>query len=143
MDEPWELGQGWSAKVRTKGKEKVYLKYLEGILRLVEKHGRKMMFWADVLLEKPENAKLLPKSASPVIWGYEADHPFAEQAKPYLPAAYLLFGSWHRTWRSFSGRWHNARANIANATLNATRYGAKESFSRVGATVEIINLGRL
>ena len=127
MDEPWELGQGWSASlVRTKGKEKVYLEYLEGILRLVEKHGRKMMFWADVLLEKPENAKLLPKSASPVIWGYEADHPFAEQAKTISSCGLsFMLAPGTSTWRSFSGRWHNARANIANATLNATRYGAK------------------
>ena len=40
-----------------------------------------MEFWADVLLEKPENAKHLPSSASPIIWGYEADHPFDEQSR--------------------------------------------------------------
>ena len=32
MDEPWELGQGWSAdKVKTHGKAKVYLNHLDGI----------------------------------------------------------------------------------------------------------------
>ena len=82
MDEPWELGQGWSKQeVQREGKGHVYLKHLEGIHKLVEKHERQMQFWADVLLEEPENAKLLPPSASPVIWGYEPDHPFDEQAE--------------------------------------------------------------
>ena len=61
MDEPWELGQGWSAgEVKRLGKGKVYLKHLSGIRKLVEKHHKNMQFWADVLLEEPENAKLLP-----------------------------------------------------------------------------------
>ena len=60
MDEPWELGQGWSREeVGKNGKDKVYLRHLDGIRKLVEKHGKRMQFWADVLLEKPENAKLL------------------------------------------------------------------------------------
>ena len=81
LDEPWELGQGWSKpEVERIGKDKVYLKHLEGIRKLVEKHGKQMQFWADVLLEEPENARLLPPTASPSS-GVEADHPFSEQAK--------------------------------------------------------------
>ena len=81
MDEPWELGQGWSKnRVKKRGKDTVYLNHLEGIRSLVERHGKKMQFWADVLLEKPENAKLLPPDSQPIIWGYEANHPFDQQA---------------------------------------------------------------
>ena len=90
MDEPWELGQGWSAgEVKRLGKGKVYLKHLSGIRKLVEKHHKNMQFWADVLLEEPENAKLLPHGASPIIWGYEADHPFEEQAKKNSESIYF------------------------------------------------------
>ena len=50
LDEPWELGQGWSkSKVEEIGKHKVYLEHLNGILSLVEKRGKSMEFWADVL----------------------------------------------------------------------------------------------
>ena len=82
LDEPWELGQGWSKQeVEKTSKGKVYLRHLEGIRGLVEKHGKNMQFWSDVLLEDPENAKLLDKHASPIIWGYEPSHPYEEQAK--------------------------------------------------------------
>jgi len=127
MDEPWELGQGWSAdKVKTHGKAKVYLNHLDGIRALVEKYGKHMQFWADVLLEEPENAKLLPPSAKPIIWGYEADHPFDQQAE-IISSCDLSFclAPGTATWRSFSGRWPTARQNLSNAFNNAFKHHAE------------------
>jgi len=126
MDEPWELGQGWSKnQVEEKGKDKVYLAHLEGIRKLVESHGKEMQFWADVLLDNPENAKLLPPSASPIIWGYEPNHPFPEQAHiiSSCDLSYCLAPG-TGTWRSFSGRWPNTRSNIDAAITNAKKYSA-------------------
>jgi hexosaminidase len=127
MDEPWELGQGWSReKIKKLGKDKIYLDHLNSIRKLVESHGKEMQFWADVLLENPENAKLLPSSASPVIWGYEPDHPFAEQAQAISSCGLqysLAPGT--GTWRSFSGRWSNTQANIDSAISNAQKYHAQ------------------
>jgi len=118
MDEPWELGQGWSRQeIEKRGKHAVYLEHLDGIRKLVEKHDREMLFWADILLEKPENASHVPKSASPVIWGYEAEHPFDKQSKTLADCElsyYLAPGS--ATWRSFTGRLTNALANLRSAT---------------------------
>ena len=127
MDEPWELGQGWSReKVEKIGKDKVYLAHLEGIRQLVEAHGKEMQFWADVLLENPENARLLPMSASPIIWGYEPSHPFEEQACAIASCglSYCLAPG-TGTWRSFSGRWESARENIDLAIDNARRHNAQ------------------
>ncbi len=126
MDEPWELGQGWSKpQVERRGKHAVYLEHLDGIRKLVEKHDREMLFWADVLLEKPENAIHVPKSASPVIWGYEAEHPFEKQAE-VLSACDLAF--YHApgtgSWRSFTGRLPNALANLRNAVDAGLSHGA-------------------
>ena len=127
LDEPWELGQGWSqTMVESKGKHTVYLDHLKGILGLVEKRGKSMEFWADVLLEKPENAQNLPSSASPVIWGYEADHPFEEQAKTLASCGLkysLAPGT--ATWRSFSGRWDTVRQNLSAACDIAGKYQAE------------------
>ncbi|MEC8420217.1 MAG: family 20 glycosylhydrolase [Verrucomicrobiota bacterium] len=127
LDEPWELGQGFSKKkVEKIGKHRVYLEHLKGILSLVEKRGKSMEFWADVLLEKPENANYLPSSASPIIWGYEADHPFDEQAEVVASSGleYTLAPG-TATWRSFTGRWETARKNITSACANALKHNAK------------------
>lgn len=126
MDEPWELGQGWSKnEIERRGKDKVYLDHLDGIRKLVEKHGKYMQFWADVLLEKPENASLLSTSASPIIWGYEADHPFPDQAQAISTCglSYCLAPG-TGTWRTFTGRWENAQANLESAVKNAIEHKA-------------------
>ena len=127
MDEPWELGQGWSKEdVSRKGKDKVYLEHLEGIRKLVEKHGKRMQFWADVLLEKPENASLLSPTAEPIIWGYEADHPFGVQSEVVASCGLnFRLAPGTGTWRSFTGRWPDARANLESASENALKHGAE------------------
>ena len=126
MDEPWELGQGRSRKrVEQFGKQNVYLEHLDGIRKLAEKYGREMLFWADVLLEEPENASRVPPSSSPVVWGYEAEHPFEEQASTLDRCGlsyYLSPGS--STWRSFTGRLNNALANVRASVEIGLRQGA-------------------
>ena len=127
LDEPWELGQGWSRQeVEEASKGAVYLRHLEGIRGLVEKHGKNMQFWADVLLEDPGNAKLLIKHASPIIWGYEPSHPYEEQAKA-IGGCGLKFclAPGTATWRSFTGRWPTSRDNIAHAVETARQYKAE------------------
>jgi len=127
LDEPWELGQGWSRQeVEKIGKGKVYLRHLEGIRKLVEKHGRHMQFWSDVLLEDPENAKLLDKHASPIIWGYEPTHPFEEQAEAIARCGLeFCLAPGTGTWKSFTGRWPVAQKNIELACNQAQKHGAE------------------
>ena len=126
LDEPWELGQGWSrGEVEKIGKDKVYLRHLEGIRKLVEKHGKRMQFWADVLLEKPENAKLLCPTASPIIWGYEPAHPFDQQARAIAECGLsFCLAPGVAAWRSFCGRWTTSRENLTLASKCARRHGA-------------------
>ncbi len=127
LDEPWELGQGWSKQeVQATSKGAVYLRHLEGIRSLVEKHGKNMQFWADVLLEDPQNAKLLDKHASPIIWGYEPSHPYEEQAKTIAECGLkFCLAPGTATWRAFTGRWPLARDNIAHAVETACQYKAE------------------
>jgi hexosaminidase len=126
LDEPWELGQGWSRQeVEKTSKGAVYLRHLEGIRELVEKHGKNMQFWSDVLLEDPQNAKLLDKHASPIIWGYEPSHPYEEQAKAIAECGLkFCLAPGNATWKSFTGRWTIAQQNIEIACKQASKHGA-------------------
>ena len=75
-----------------------------------------MMFWGDIALEHPELISDLPGDALPLLWGYEADHPFADQAGALAATGlefYVCPGT--SSWLSFAGRWSNALANLAAA----------------------------
>ncbi len=124
-DEPWELGEGRSARRCAKhGKHRVYLDFLKEIHALAARHGRRIQFWADILLQAPELVADVPLDATPVIWGYEASHPFAVQCAQVAAAGrrfYVAPGS--STWLSFTGRWENMLANVAEAARQAHAHG--------------------
>lgn len=132
-DEPWELGQGRSRELCEKhGKRAVYLEHMTRLKKHVEKHGKKMMFWADVLLgETGEIPADFLRNTIPVIWGYDAGHPFDEQCarvKTALEKAggngefYLAPGT--SSWLSFGTRQTNAVQNIREACAAAKKHGA-------------------
>jgi hypothetical protein len=125
-DEPWELGQGFSRDaVAEKGKHQVYLAHLQKICDLVQARGHVAQFWGDILLEDLTLTHQAPAGAIPVVWGYDAGHPFAEQCgrlaslnRPYLIA------SGTSTWQSFTGRLNNALSNQSEAIQAALRHQA-------------------
>lgn len=125
-DEPWELGQGASREaVAERGKHRVYLDHLNRIHGLVRARGKRMQFWGDILLEDLALAGDAPAEALPVVWGYDAGHPFdaqcgrlAELGRDYLIAPGTS------TWQSFTGRLANARANAREAVDAAIKHRA-------------------
>ena len=128
-DEPWELGQGHSkARVDREGKHLLYLEFLNRLFALVEQHGHQAQFWSDIIMERPDLVPQLPKNVTPVIWGYEADSPYAEQCRIAAEAGfkgnfYVAPGAGN--WNSFSGRLEVARQNIALAAKEGHAHGAK------------------
>jgi hypothetical protein len=125
-DEPWELGQGASrARVEREGKQAVYLEFLSAVCRLAQKYGKTPMVWADILLEQPDSIQNLPENTIPILWGYEADHPFAEQCAGLAAlgrAFYIAPGD--STWTSYTGRLTNMLANVEAAVSEGRRHGA-------------------
>lgn len=125
-DEPWELGQGASReRVVAEGKHAVYLDFLAQICALAAAHGAEPMCWADVLLESPEAIEQLPPGILPILWGYEADHPFNAQC--------AVLASLHRpfyvapgdaTWNSHTGRADTMKANLQAAAEAGKAHGA-------------------
>lgn len=126
-DEPWELGQGFSQQaVAERGKHPVYLDHLKRLCALATARGRTPQFWGDILLEDLALAQDAPADAVPVVWGYDAGHPFKEQCGRLreLGRDYLVAPG-TSAWQSFTGRLDNALTNQAEAVGAAVRHGAR------------------
>ncbi len=125
-DEPWELGQGWSrSRCEKSGSTQVYIDFLARIRKLVEKRGRRMMFWSDIVLHQPESLQRLSTDVTALNWGYEARHPFRKECEQMASRGipfYVCPGT--SSWNSITGRTDNMAANLANAGRNGLASGA-------------------
>ncbi len=125
-DETWELGQGWSApQVREEGLAAVYCKHLERLFQKVRAFDRTPMFWADIILNHPGAEQSVSRDSIPVLWGYEADHPFASQCRTLREAGFrFLVAPGTSSWLSLGTRAANARGNCSAAASQARAFGA-------------------
>jgi hypothetical protein len=126
LDETFDLGMGRSADACERlGKGRVYLSFLREVHARVTARGRRMQFWGDIILEHPELIDELPEDVVALAWGYEADHPFTEEAARFAASGrefHLCPGT--SSWSSFAGRTENALANLAAAARAAAELGA-------------------
>lgn len=127
MDETFDLGLGRSAAAcAERGKHTVYLEFLRAVRDRLHARGRRMQFWADIVLAEPDRVREVPDDAIAMAWGYEATHPF-ERELPVLAASGLDFVVCPGTssWNSIGGRCENARVNITRAAAGAADHGAR------------------
>lgn len=127
LDETIDLGPGRSAAaIRTRGVGRVYLEFLRSVHGLVGARGKRMQFWADILLHHPELVPEVPKDAVAMLWGYEADHPFERETAMLAEAGlpfYVCPGT--SSWQSIGGRLDNMLANVHSAATWGAARGAK------------------
>nr|WP_299381142.1 family 20 glycosylhydrolase [Allomuricauda sp.] len=125
-DEASQIGTGKSKHLITeKGKRQLYVDFLLEIYKSVQKHGKTMQFWGDIILKEPKFIDQLPENIVGLIWGYEADHPFEEQCKKFKDSGvpfYVCPGT--SSWRSVAGRTDNAKQNLSNAASAGLKHGA-------------------
>jgi hypothetical protein len=125
-DETLDIGLGRSKEeVQQRGREQVYLDFLKKIHSAVTRRGRKMMFWGDIILHKPELLRELPHDLIAMNWGYEADHPFEAETRAFKDVGvpfYVCPGT--SSWCSILGRSDNAVANLRSAALHGLKNGA-------------------
>ena len=84
-----------------------------------------MHFWGDIILQHPELLAELPRDVRPLCWGYEAGHPFDQQAAAFAAADlpfYVCPGT--SSWNSLVGRTDNMLANLRSAATAGLRHGA-------------------
>lgn len=125
-DETFDLCLGRSKELCEKlGPGRVYLDFLLKVYGTAKKYKDRVMFWGDIIENHPELLPELPKDLIPMVWGYEADHPFAQKCPLYAKSGlefYVCPGT--STWNSFVGRSRNAFENIENAVANGLKNGA-------------------
>ena len=124
-DETFDIGQGRSAEqCRKQGKTRVYVDFLKQVHGLVKTHGRKIMFWGDIIKEHPEMIGEL-SGAIGLVWGYEADSPFDNECAAFGKAGvpfYVCPGT--SSWCSITGRTDNMIANAKSAAKSGLAHGA-------------------
>ncbi len=114
-----------AAQIREKGAHRVYIEFLNKLHGLVVERGHEMMFWGDIVLQKPELVKDLPKDLIALDWGYEADHPFARETAALREAGLrFIVCPGTSTWCTLLGRTDVMMANIDNAIENGEKNGA-------------------
>ena len=127
LDETFDLGRGRSAEAcRERGKAAIYLDFLRQVHGLVTDRDRQMLFWGDIILEHPEVIDQIPEDAVALCWGYEVNHPFADQCARLAASGrefWVCPGT--SSWNSFGGRLHNAVANLAAAATAGFDAGAR------------------
>jgi len=125
-DETFDIGQGRSGDIcAERGVHEVYLEFLSRVDALVRRHGRRMMFWGDVILHQPELIPRLPRQAIALNWGYEANHPFDAEAERFAKSGapfYVCPGT--SSWCSIAGRTDNMLANQRSAAEAGLKHGA-------------------
>ncbi|HEX2877238.1 MAG TPA: family 20 glycosylhydrolase [Polyangiaceae bacterium] len=126
LDETFDLGLGRSKEAcEARGTERVYLDFLKEIHETVGRRGFTMQFWGDIIIKRPELIPELPKDAIAMEWGYEHDHPFAENVAKFAAAGlrfYVCPGT--SSWNTIAGRTENALLNIASAVKHGAQHGA-------------------
>ena len=126
LDETFDLGQGKSAKqCFARGKETVYLDFVNRVHEMIKNRGARMQMWADILLEEDAPLERVPNDAVLLNWGYEANHPFEKETRKLQAAEneyYVCPGT--SSWNSFGGRLQNALENLASAGLWGRKHEA-------------------
>jgi len=114
-----------AAEIKAKGAHRVYLDFLKKLHGLVAERGHEMMFWGDIVLQKPELVKELPSDLIALDWGYEDDHPYARETAALRQAGLrFIVCPGTSTWCSLLGRTDVMIANIDNAIGNGEQNGA-------------------
>ncbi|MBX3395878.1 MAG: beta-N-acetylhexosaminidase [Phycisphaerae bacterium] len=125
-DEPFELGQGKSrAACEQMGAGQVYFEYLMKVRQAAARHGRRIQFWSDWIQREPAMIGKLPRDVIPLVWGYEADHPFTEECRrPAKSGLEFHVCPGTSSWCSYAGRTSCMIENIRLASAVGHRAGA-------------------
>ncbi len=126
LDETLDLGCGRSQRAcEERGAGRIYVEFLKEVHARAKARGRRLQFWGDIIQRYSELIGELPRDAIALEWGYEADHPFADNLARLRSSGlefYVCPGT--SSWNSLAGRSENALMNLSSAALEGKAAGA-------------------
>lgn len=124
-DETYDVGKGrGAAAAEAMGKGRLYLSHIQWLNELAKKHGKRMMFWGDIVKQHPELVAEIPKDVIAMNWGYGAKTDY-ESTKLFADAGLDFFvcpGT--NSWLKFTGDVETADINIRTYAATGKKYGA-------------------
>ena len=117
-DETYDLGKGKNQpQTERAGIGELFLEHLTFLDGLCRKHGKRMMFWGDVIKKHPELLSRVPSGAIVLNWGYAPDADYDSTAV-FSDAGLTTFAC------PGTSSWNRALNDINAAELNIRRYAA-------------------
>lgn len=124
-DETFDLGEGKNkASAEKYGKGRLYVDFLNKIINIAEGHGKKVMFWGDIILKHPELLNEIPKDVTCLNWNYDADSREEDTktiSESNIPQ-YVCPGVCG--WNHLMNDMDTASANITKMVTYGKKYGA-------------------
>lgn len=125
-DETFDLGKGKSkAYVEEKGTHEVYVEFVNKVCSVVKAHGKRPMFWGDIILGNPDLYKKLPDDIICLNWDYGEGVQDTNAKKLFdIGATQYLCPGVHG-WRHMMNRNDAAYNNVTRMCSYAAKYHAE------------------
>ncbi len=124
-DETLDLGLGQSYDLcKEKGKGRVYLDHIIMLNKLCQKHGKRIMFWGDIIRKYPALIKEIPGDVTVLDWGYSHNMDFGAIRDFNYAGLEFIGCPGTSSWVSLFPRIHEAMANIKGVAAAAKKNGA-------------------
>ena len=124
-DETFDLGKGKSkAKADEVGVGRLYVDFLNKVIDIVQKKGKKVMFWGDVILLHPELLDDISKDAICLNWDYNenANEAGTKAITESGMEQYVCPGVWG--WNQLVNKVDKGFENIKRMVAYGVKYGA-------------------
>lgn len=122
LDESWDLGFGKTKeRVQREGRAEIHAEHYRRVNEMIKARGKKMMMYADIILNRPKILQLIPKDIILMDWHYEPDHHFPSVDKLRDAGFPLIVLSGLNNWDRIFPDTSAAAINIRQFTLDAHR----------------------
>lgn len=88
-DEAFDLGKGASrTRVEELGKGRVFADHILTLREEIQKYGKRVLVWGDMILQNPEVLDMLPKDIIIGTWDYDPRDTFNDFIEPFTQAGF-------------------------------------------------------
>lgn len=132
-DETQGLGTGPSRELAARiGVGGVYVQHIRRIHEILQRYGKRMMMWGDILLMHPEKIGEVPSDTVFLSWGYDDRASWDDAIAPFARSGHAFFvcpgtSNWSRILPDFSV----AIANNRNYVRDGVKHGALGALNTV------------